>query len=159
MADNKNTPSTLKGTRMEDRVSNFSEYPNAVVRNKDGSISTHLMAAEINGDTGRNYAFPMIVQKDDGTMHQFQDTGEAMRWNIANNNAREFDTIEDADQWSQNYKTKEFNSHWGNYNGQGTPAAGDIAEALRGFDGSQPQEILNALGTGARRGIITATNE
>lgn len=99
------------GSRMEDRIDNPEDYPNAYIQNEDGSRSTHLMAAEIDPRTRKSYAFPMIVQNGDAGMHKFTNPQEALQWNLKNGNVKEFNTIEEADAWSQNYKTDAFNEY------------------------------------------------
>jgi len=99
------------GSRMEDRIDNPEDYPNAYIQNEDGSRSTHLMAAEIDPRTRKSYAFPMIVQNGEAGMHKFTNPQEALQWNLKNGNVKEFNTIEEADAWSQNYKTDAFNEY------------------------------------------------
>lgn len=57
-----------------DRVNNPSEYP--YIRNSDGSISTHRMAAEMD-ENGEWYVFPTI-QMIGGQLKQFGDNRQAM---------------------------------------------------------------------------------
>ena len=75
--DTKNTPEFL------DRITNPDKYP--FLSNEDGSISTHRMAAEMD-DQGNWFVFPTIVMLPDGTLYQFEDVGQAMDYNLANNN-------------------------------------------------------------------------
>tara|TARA_R110000796_G_scaffold9078_3_gene31199 strand:- start:2719 stop:3117 length:399 start_codon:yes stop_codon:yes gene_type:complete len=61
-----------------DRIENPDKYP--YISNEDGSISTHRMAAEVD-EKGQWLVFPTIVQKDDGSLHEFEDNMEAMKYN------------------------------------------------------------------------------
>ena len=82
-----------------------------VIRNEDGTISTHRMSAEID-DQGQAWAFPTIVDGPEG-LTEYQDPYQAMDYNIQNSNAIPFDTIDQAIDFSKNYKTPEF-IQWGN---------------------------------------------
>lgn len=66
-----------------DRVNNPEKYP--VIKNKDGSISTHKMAAEVDAD-GNWFVFPTIVQLPSGELYEFKDNAKAMEYNLKNNN-------------------------------------------------------------------------
>ena len=57
-----------------DRANNPQNYP--VINNPNGSISTHRMAAEVDGN-GNWYVFP-TVQMIDGILVEFNDSREAM---------------------------------------------------------------------------------
>jgi len=96
----------------QDRIDNPQDH--GVILNNDGSRSTHRMAAEYDAD-GKAWAFPMIVEQDTGSgpfLHEFDNPRDALDWNKANGNAIPFDTIEDADQYSRNYKTDAFNEYY-----------------------------------------------
>jgi len=54
-----------------DRINNPEKYP--FIRNKDGSISTHRMAAEVD-EKGNWYAFPTIVMLPSGELYQFEES-------------------------------------------------------------------------------------
>lgn len=62
-----------------DRINNPDKYP--YIPNKDGSISTHEMAAEVD-ENGNWYVFPTIVQLPNGNLHRFRDSGLAMDYAI-----------------------------------------------------------------------------
>tara|TARA_R110002110_G_scaffold79230_2_gene207294 strand:+ start:1577 stop:1966 length:390 start_codon:yes stop_codon:yes gene_type:complete len=81
------------------------------IRNKNGSLSTHRMAAEID-ENGQAWAFPTIVEMSDGGLHQFDNPAEALQYNIQNGNAIKFPDIRSADEWSRNYKTPQFNEYY-----------------------------------------------
>jgi hypothetical protein len=90
-----------------DRVNNPQNYP--WINNGDGSRSTHRMAAEIDedglfGPPGKWYVFPTIVTKPDGQLHRFNDSREAMDYNVRTGNAIEFDDGQEAIDYSINYK-------------------------------------------------------
>jgi len=65
-----------------DRINNPSKYP--YIRNSDGSISTHRMAAEID-ENGEWYVFPTI-QMINGKLKQFDDNRQAMDAALATGN-------------------------------------------------------------------------
>jgi len=69
------------------RVNNPFLFP--AISNDDGTTSTHRMAAEVDED-GNWFVFPTIVQKEDGSLHQFSNAFEAMRWNKARGEAVDF---------------------------------------------------------------------
>lgn len=81
--------------------------PKMKIDNPDGSVSTHRMAAEIDPETGKAYAFPTIVPDGHGGLMQLTNRA-ALLYNLYENNAIEFDSIDEAVQFSMNYKTKEF---------------------------------------------------
>lgn len=58
----------------------------------DGRIGTHQMRAEIDPETGKMTAFPMIVDMPGlNRLHQFKDPGVALNYNKSLNNVRVFD--------------------------------------------------------------------
>ena len=67
-----------------DRINNPENYP--VIYNKDGTVSTHRMAAEVDKNTGQWYAFPTIVQLPDGTLYEFKDNMQAKKYNLRTGN-------------------------------------------------------------------------
>lgn len=60
-----------------DRINNPEKYP--FIRNKDGSISTHRMAAEVD-EQGNWMAFPTIVMLPSGELYQFENNQKAMEY-------------------------------------------------------------------------------
>ena len=72
---------------------NTPNYP--AIQNKDGSVSTHRMAAEVD-EKGDWYVFPTIVQRQDGTLTQFNDNREAYNWNKQRGNVLRMNNKEDA---------------------------------------------------------------
>ena len=66
-----------------DRINNPEKYP--YIKNKDGSVSTHRMAAEIDDKTGNWIVFPMI-QFDGESLKQFETNQDAMDEAIATGN-------------------------------------------------------------------------
>ena len=60
-----------------DRINNPEKYP--FIRNKDGSISTHRMAAEVD-EQGNWMAFPTIVMLPSGELYQFENSQKAMEY-------------------------------------------------------------------------------
>ena len=71
-----------------DRINNPKNYP--VIYNKDGTVSTHRMAAEVDKNTGQWYAFPTIVQFPDGTLYEFKDNMQAKKYNLRTGNYLRF---------------------------------------------------------------------
>ena len=66
-----------------DRITNPQNYP--YITNSDNSISTHRMAAEVD-ENGNWMVFPTIVMLPSGKLHQFEDSGQAMAYNIRTGN-------------------------------------------------------------------------
>ena len=66
-----------------DRINNPDKYP--VLWNEDGSYSTHRMAAEMD-ENGNWFVFPTIVRLPTGELYQFQDSGQAMDYNLRTGN-------------------------------------------------------------------------
>ena len=60
------------------RIQNPEKYP--FISNKDGSVSTHKMAAEVD-EKGDWYVFPTIVQRTDGSLKEFDDPISALKYN------------------------------------------------------------------------------
>lgn len=92
-----------------DRARNPDKYPYIINRNPMGnveSISTHLMATEVD-EKGDWYVFPTIVQMPDGTLKQFDDPYEAMRFNRKVGNFKKFKDKDKALKYAEGgYKTK-----------------------------------------------------
>ena len=76
-----------------DRINNPEKYP--YIKNEDGSISTHRMAAEIDDKTGNWIVFPMI-QFDGESLKQFETNQDAMDEAIATGNFLEMPSKEEA---------------------------------------------------------------
>jgi hypothetical protein len=65
------------------------------IENQDGTRSTHRMAAE-KDEYGTGWAFPTIVQLDNGSLHHFEDHGDALKWNINRGEAVPFGNDKDS---------------------------------------------------------------
>jgi len=91
-----------------DRILSPQNY--GVIKNQDNSISTHLMSAEYD-ENGDAYAFPMIVKTENG-LRKFNDPREALNYNKKIGNVMKFNTIEEADMFTRNYKTPEFEKYY-----------------------------------------------
>lgn len=65
-----------------DRINNPKKYP--YIKNKDGSVSTHRMSAEVD-EKGNWYVFPTI-QYDGKKLKQFKNTQKAMENALATGN-------------------------------------------------------------------------
>tara|TARA_R110002074_G_scaffold56632_1_gene139620 strand:+ start:314 stop:697 length:384 start_codon:yes stop_codon:yes gene_type:complete len=66
------------------------------IKNPDGSVSTHRMAAEkYKGDW---YAFPLISQQKDGSLKQYKDKDwlKALKANLKNDNVMRFGQDKDS---------------------------------------------------------------
>lgn len=88
----------------EKRVLNPSAYP--VLKNEDGSISTHSMAW--GGGDGKFFAYPTVVQGPDGNLVRLDDR-TAWAHAMETKEFREFATPEDADA----YASGGYKSSWG----------------------------------------------
>ena len=66
-----------------DRINNPENYP--YIENEDGTFSTHRMAAEVDSE-GNWVVFPTIVMLPTGELYQFEDSMQALEYNIRNNN-------------------------------------------------------------------------
>lgn len=82
-----------------DRINSPEKYP--YIKNEDGSISTHRMAAEIDDKTGNWVVFPMI-QFDGESLRQFKTNQEAMSNAIATGNFLEMPSKEEAIDYAKN---------------------------------------------------------
>jgi hypothetical protein len=69
-AEIKETLSAYAKVPFVDRVNNRQNYP--FLENKDGSISTHEMRAEVD-ENGNWYAFPNIINRGDGGLERLTD--------------------------------------------------------------------------------------
>lgn len=86
-----------------DRINNPEKYP--FIRNKDGSISTHRMAAEVD-EKGNWYAFPTIVMLPSGELYQFNDNNQAMRYALRTGNFLPMKNKDEAIEYAKGgYKT------------------------------------------------------
>lgn len=66
-----------------DRINNPEKYP--VIKNKDGSVSTHRMAAEVD-ENGNWFVFPTIVMLPSGELYEFKSNQQAMDYNLRTGN-------------------------------------------------------------------------
>ena len=80
------------------RIFNAADYP--VLPNRDGSVSTHSMVWGEAG--GRFFVYPTVILQEDQMMRLGPDTafGHALR----TGEFIEFDNMEDADEFSREYK-------------------------------------------------------
>ena len=62
-----------------DRIMNPQKYP--FITNKDNSISTHRMAAEVD-ENGNWFVFPTIAMLPTGELYEFKDPQQAMDYNL-----------------------------------------------------------------------------
>lgn len=93
-------PLTNKKTNFEKRFNKFKRTI-PIIRD-NGDYSTHSMAAEITDD-GRFIAFPTVVQVNN--QRQLIDLGEeAMKYALENNEYRQFNSLQDAINYSETYK-------------------------------------------------------
>lgn len=91
-----------------DRINNPEKYP--FIRNKDGSISTHRMAAEVD-EKGNWYAFPTIVMLPSGELYQFEDNNQAMNYALRTGNFLPMKDKDEAIKYAEGgYKTDKLNS-------------------------------------------------
>lgn len=97
------------GLPFVDRVLNPEGQPTLTM--PGGAAATHLMAAEID-QAGQSYAFPTVIKQPDGSLIQMSNPHEAMDVNKRSNNAIPFLSIEEAIDFSKNYKTPEFKEYY-----------------------------------------------
>jgi len=91
-----------------DRINNPEKYP--FIRNKDGSISTHRMAAEVD-EKGNWYAFPTIVMLPSGELYQFEDNNQAMNYALRTGNFLPMKSKDEAIKYAEGgYKTDKLKS-------------------------------------------------
>tara|TARA_R110000823_G_scaffold19242_2_gene59445 strand:+ start:205 stop:537 length:333 start_codon:yes stop_codon:yes gene_type:complete len=76
-----------------DRITNPQNYP--YITNSDNSISTHRMAAEVD-ENGNWVVFPTIVMLPTGELYQFEDSGQAMDYNMRTGNYLSMPSKEEA---------------------------------------------------------------
>jgi len=84
------------------RVLRAKEYP--VMKNKDGSVSTHLMAAEIDEKTGKNIVFPTMIQDKKSEALKQMELRAAQQYAIDSGEYIDFPTLDEAVKFSQSYK-------------------------------------------------------
>ena len=94
-----------------DRINNYQDYP-MPEKNEDGSISTHLLSAELD-EEGIAWVFPnKVLNKKDNTYTTYQDNYEALAAAKADGNAVRFRTIQEANLFSQSYKNEDFEKYY-----------------------------------------------
>lgn len=104
LADNADVP-------FIDRINNYQDYP-MPASNKDGTVSTHLLSAEIDDD-GIAWVFPnKVLDKTNNTYTTYDDNFEAMAVAKASGNAVRFNTIQEAELFSKSYKNDDFNKYY-----------------------------------------------
>lgn len=91
-----------------DRILNPQKY--GVLDNPDGSYSTHSMAAEFD-EEGVPYAFPTVVPNEKGELYRIDDPYEALARARKHGDVMRFDSIEEAINFSKNYKIPSFTSY------------------------------------------------
>ncbi len=85
-----------------DRIENPQNYP--VLRNEDGSFSTHSMAAEVD-ENGQWWVFPTIVPMGpNGELYRFEDPYVALEYNKRTKNALPQTSQKTALDYSRGYK-------------------------------------------------------
>ena len=100
----------LEKPEWEDRINNPEKYP--FIQNENGSISTHEMAAETDGQ-GNWYVFPTIIQETGGGLKRFEDPQNALSYALRTGNYKPFTTKEDALYYSAGgYKTDKFKDYY-----------------------------------------------
>ena len=92
-----------------DRVNNPEKYP--FIRNEDGSVSTHKMAAETN-EQGEWFVFPMIVMLPTGKLHEFKAAQSAMDYNLRTGNYLKMPEKKAKAYAKGGYKTKKLKNFW-----------------------------------------------
>ena len=92
-----------------DRILNPEDYPIPDL-NEDGSISTHLISAELDKD-GKAWVFPQKIINENGEYVVIKDKQKALEIAKKSGNAIYFDSIEKAEDFSINYKTAAFENY------------------------------------------------
>lgn len=94
-----------------DRINNYQDYP-MPEKNEDGSISTHLLSAELD-EEGIAWVFPnKVLNKKNNTYTTYRDNYEALAAAKADGNAVRFNTIQEANLFSQSYKNEDFEKYY-----------------------------------------------
>ena len=110
LLDNSNVP-------FVDRVLNPHNYP-LPEENEDGSISTHKLSAEID-EEGNTYVFPTKMYTNKAPYRrkyvQYEDSYKALDRAKAEGNVIKFDTIDEAVEFTKNYKPQNFLSYYSNH--------------------------------------------
>jgi len=100
-----------------DRIINPQNYPNPA-KNKDGSMSTHLLSAELD-EEGTAYVFPTktykksMVRRPEHSYTQYDNNYEALDVAKTEGNVIKFKSIEEAVAFSKNYKPQSFLDYYG----------------------------------------------
>ena len=94
-----------------DRINNYQDYP-MPASNKDGTVSTHLLSAELDDD-GIAWVFPnKVLDKTNNTYTTYDDNFEALAIAKESGNAVRFNTIKEAELFSKSYKNDDFNKYY-----------------------------------------------
>lgn len=94
-----------------DRINNYQDYP-MPASNKDGTVSTHLLSAELDDD-GIAWVFPnKVLDKTNNTYTTYDDNFEALAIAKESGNAVRFNTIQEAELFSKSYKNDDFNKYY-----------------------------------------------
>lgn len=94
-----------------DRINNYQDYP-MPEKNEDGSISTHLLSAELD-EEGIAWVFPnKVLNKKNNTYTTYRDNYEALAAAKADGNAVRFNTLQEANLFSQSYKNEDFEKYY-----------------------------------------------
>ena len=94
-----------------DRINNYQDYP-MPASNKDGTVSTHLLSAELDDD-GIAWVFPnKVLDKTNNTYTTYDDNFEALAVAKESVNAVRFNTIQEAELFSKSYKNDDFNKYY-----------------------------------------------
>ena len=94
-----------------DRINNYQDYP-MPASNKDGTVSTHLLSAELDDD-GIAWVFPnKVLDKTNNTYTTYDDNFEALAVAKESGNAVRFNTIQEAELFSKSYKNDDFNKYY-----------------------------------------------
>jgi hypothetical protein len=97
-----------------DRIENPEKYP--VIKRDNGNISTHRMSAEVD-ENGNWFVFPNIVMLESGELYEFEDSQQAMQYNLKNNNFLPMPSKKEAIDYAKGgYKTPKFIEFGKNYN-------------------------------------------
>lgn len=113
-----NVPLIPMDTKLEfeRRVLEPSRFP--VLQNEDGTHSTHSMAW--GESDGKYFAYPTVVMAPDGNLIRLGDDS-AWAHAMETRQYRMFNSPEDAEEYSKNYK-----QHWGQAESSNKPNRGNL---------------------------------
>lgn len=100
----------LEKPEWEDRINNPEKH--SFIQNENGSISTHEMIAETDGQ-GNWYVYPNIVKTSSGELKRFNNPDNSMSYALRTGNYKLFKDKDEAIKYSAGgYKTDKFKKYY-----------------------------------------------